>query len=199
MSLPSYFNRVRHLDSSRDELALLLFLQVPLRSREGRSAIQNMIRIYQEIPKVAYRPSLRPENGRCPEATCSLLMESFVTLSKSQPPNLVIMATCVLAKFRQPTDGIMSFSVERCILKSSMALQSYAFSATNRSPMMLNGKTTANNTSIITKSCQHNLIKSSIGTHLQLQLNTCFAFLIRNCLLPSGTSNTRTFITGRNT
>ena len=58
MSLPSFFNRVRRLDSPRDELASLLFLQVPLRSKEGRTAIRNMIRLYQENPKVAYRPSL---------------------------------------------------------------------------------------------------------------------------------------------
>ncbi|KAG9242200.1 hypothetical protein BJ878DRAFT_544482 [Calycina marina] len=78
MSLPSFFDRVRRLDSPRDELASLLFLQVPLRSTAGRSAIRNMIRMYQENPKVAYRPSLRPENGRCSEETCAVSMETFV-------------------------------------------------------------------------------------------------------------------------
>ena len=46
MSLLSFFNRVCRLDLPRDELALLLFLQVLLRSKEGRTAIRNIIRLY---------------------------------------------------------------------------------------------------------------------------------------------------------
>jgi hypothetical protein len=86
MSLPSWFNRIRRLDPARDKLASLLFLKVPLRSEEGRSAIRNMINLYKENPKVAYRPSLQPKNGHCPEATCALLMESFVIPPKTQLP-----------------------------------------------------------------------------------------------------------------
>lgn len=86
MSLPSFFNRIRRLDAARDKLASLLFLQVPLRSEEGHSAIRNMIHLYKENLKVAYRPSLQPKNGHCPEATCALSMESFVIPPKSQLP-----------------------------------------------------------------------------------------------------------------
>ncbi|KAJ4502326.1 hypothetical protein HRR76_005404 [Exophiala dermatitidis] len=75
-SLPSFFSRVRRLDPPRDRLASSLFLDVPLRSPEGRAALQDIITLYQENPKVAYRPSLRPENGRCPVSKCAVEMES---------------------------------------------------------------------------------------------------------------------------
>ena len=58
-SLPSFFNRVRRLDPPRDRL------DVPLRSPEGRAALQDMITLCKENPKMAYRSSLRPEIGRC--------------------------------------------------------------------------------------------------------------------------------------
>lgn len=58
MSRPSFFNRTRRLDPPRDRLALSLFLRVPLRSEEGRNALRDMIILYKENPKVAYRPSL---------------------------------------------------------------------------------------------------------------------------------------------
>jgi len=64
-SRPSFFNRIRRLDPPRDRLASTLFLCVPLRSKEGRSALRNMIKLYKGNPKVTYRPSLRPSNGRC--------------------------------------------------------------------------------------------------------------------------------------
>ncbi|KIW56900.1 hypothetical protein, variant [Exophiala xenobiotica] len=76
-SLPSFFGRVRRLDPPRDRLASSLFLDVPLRSPEGRAALQDMITLCQENPKVAYRPSLRPENGRCPVSTCAVEMGSI--------------------------------------------------------------------------------------------------------------------------
>ncbi|KAG9773168.1 hypothetical protein KCU88_g5872, partial [Aureobasidium melanogenum] len=75
-SLPSFFSRVRRLDPPRDRLASSLFLDVPLRSLEGRAALQDMITLCQENPKVAYRPSLRPENGRCPVSVCAVEMGS---------------------------------------------------------------------------------------------------------------------------
>lgn len=78
-SLPSFFSRVRRLDPPRDRLASSLFLDVPLRSPEGRAALQDMITLCQENPKVAYRPSLRPESGRCPVSTCAVEMERWVT------------------------------------------------------------------------------------------------------------------------
>ena len=80
-SLPSYFNRIRRLDPPRDRLASLLFLNLPLRTVQGRSALQDMITLCKENPPVAYRPSLRPEKGRCPVPQCARDMDRFVYLS----------------------------------------------------------------------------------------------------------------------
>lgn len=77
-SLPSYFSRIRRLDPPRDRLASSLFLSVPLRSPQGRSALQDMITLCQDNPRVAYRPSLRPEGGRCPRSRCAREMDRFV-------------------------------------------------------------------------------------------------------------------------
>ena len=74
-SLPSYFNRIRRLDPPRDQLASLLFLEAPLRSTEGRRALEDMIRLCRENPQVAYRPSLRPKAGRCPISGCAKEMD----------------------------------------------------------------------------------------------------------------------------
>ncbi|KIV87981.1 hypothetical protein PV10_09166 [Exophiala mesophila] len=76
-SLPSFFSRVRRLDPPRDRLASSLFLDVPLRSPEGRASLQDMITLCRENPKVAYRPSLRPENGLCPVSACAVEMGSL--------------------------------------------------------------------------------------------------------------------------
>jgi len=78
MSRLTFFDRIRHLDPSRDKLASLLFLEVPLRSPEGRAAIHNMITLYKENPRVAYRPSLKPKDGHCPVASCNRWIESYV-------------------------------------------------------------------------------------------------------------------------
>ena len=74
-SLPSYFNRIRRLDPPRDRLASLLFLEAPLRSLEGRRALEDMISLCRENPQVAYRPSLQPEDGRCPVSGCAKEMD----------------------------------------------------------------------------------------------------------------------------
>jgi hypothetical protein len=74
----SFFNRIRRLDPPRDRLASTLFLHVSLRSEEGRSALRDMIALYKDNPKVAYRPSLRPSHGHCPVATCAQEMDTFV-------------------------------------------------------------------------------------------------------------------------
>jgi hypothetical protein len=65
-SLPTYFNRIRRLDPRRDRLATSLFLEEPLRSVEGRRALEDMVSLCRENPQVAYRPSLRPDDGCCP-------------------------------------------------------------------------------------------------------------------------------------
>jgi hypothetical protein len=49
-SLSSYFKRIRRLDSRRDWLATSLFLEEPLRSVEGRRALEDMIRLCKENP-----------------------------------------------------------------------------------------------------------------------------------------------------
>lgn len=73
-SLPSFFGRICRLDPPRDRLASLLFLNVPLRSLDGRRALEDMITLCKENPVVAYRPSLRPEAGRCPVQSCAQKM-----------------------------------------------------------------------------------------------------------------------------
>ena len=79
-SLPSYFSRTRRLDPPRDRLAFSLFLNVPLRSEHGRSALQDMITLCEKNPRVAYRPCLQPENGHCPVTQCARDMNRFVYL-----------------------------------------------------------------------------------------------------------------------
>lgn len=79
-SLPSYFNRIRRLDPPRDRLASVLFLNVPLRSVQGRGALQDMITLCEKNPQVAYRPSLQPENGHCPVPQCARDIDRFVYL-----------------------------------------------------------------------------------------------------------------------
>ena len=74
-SLPNYFNRIRRLDPPRDRLASLLFVEAPLRSIEGRRALEDMISLCRENPQVAYRPSLRPKDGRCPVSGCAREMD----------------------------------------------------------------------------------------------------------------------------
>ena len=60
--LLSYFNRSRLLDPPRDQLASSLFIYVPLRTVQGRGALQDM---FEHNQPVAYRPSLGPEIGHC--------------------------------------------------------------------------------------------------------------------------------------
>ena len=86
-SLPCWFSRVRRLDPPRDRLAELLFLNVSLRSPEGRVALQDMITLCKENPKVAYRPSLRPVDGLCPTIMCGKEMDTYVCLDHCIPVN----------------------------------------------------------------------------------------------------------------
>jgi hypothetical protein len=74
-ALPGYFNRIRRLDPPRDRLAHTLFIDIPLRSDEGRSALHDFVTLCRENPKVAYRPSLQPKEGRCPVPTCAKEMD----------------------------------------------------------------------------------------------------------------------------
>jgi len=79
-SLPSFFNRIRRLDPSRDRLTSSLFLNVPLRSSQGRNALQDMITLCKDNLRVVYRSSLRPENRHCSISQCARQMNRFVYL-----------------------------------------------------------------------------------------------------------------------
>lgn len=173
-SLPSYFNRIRRLDPSRDRLASSLFLNVPLRSVQGRSALQDMITLCEDNPRVAYRPSLRPENGHCPVSQCAREMDWFVYFSflVSQ-----ILGCCRLANSTSfdstasvlPIDENIFTVATRATLKIDTALPSCAFSATNGSPVRPDGLSTVNVTSPISRCSQFNAIHSSfVGLSLLL-------------------------------
>jgi len=171
-NLPSYFNRIRRLDPPRDRLASLLFLNVPLRSVQGRSALQDMITLCIENPRVAYRPSLRPENGRCPVPQCARDMDRFVfSFLISQ-----MLGCCGLAD-QTPFDSTASvlaiggniFTVAtRATLKGNTALPSSVFSATNGSPVRPDGLSTVNAISPTSRRSQFNAIHLSSAELLLL-------------------------------
>lgn len=178
-SLPNYFNRIRRLDPPRDRLASLLFLNVPLRSVQGRSALQDMITLCKENPRVAYRPSLRPENGRCPVPQCAKDMNRFVYCSFliSQ-----ILGCCGLAD-QTPFDFIASvlaidgniFTVAtRATLKKNTALPSSVFNATNGSSVGPDGLSTVNAISPTLKRSQFNAIHL-FSAELLLLLGSVFS------------------------
>lgn len=100
-NLPCYFNRVRRLDPPRDMLAELLFLNVSLRSYEGRAALQAMITLCKENPKVAYRPSLRPKNGLCPAMGCGRDMTTYVCLYHSNSVQQALMIVSQYTRYRK--------------------------------------------------------------------------------------------------
>ena len=86
-SLPSFLDRIRRLDTPCDRLASSLFLNAPLRSAQGRSALQDMITSCVENRRVAYRPGLRPEETVCPATQCAREMDRVVYASFSSSPN----------------------------------------------------------------------------------------------------------------
>jgi len=67
----AFFNRVRHMMPERDRFARTLFRSVPLRSSEGRSALQDLIALYENDCRVAYQPGLKPVSGCCPVSSCA--------------------------------------------------------------------------------------------------------------------------------
>ncbi|KAH7317422.1 hypothetical protein BKA65DRAFT_600074 [Rhexocercosporidium sp. MPI-PUGE-AT-0058] len=67
----SFFDRVRHMMPERDRLARTLFLPVPLRSPEGRSALRDLITLYKDDCRVAYQLVPRPISGCCPVSSCA--------------------------------------------------------------------------------------------------------------------------------
>lgn len=174
--LPSYFNRIGRLDPPRDRLASLLFLDAPLRSIEGRTALQNMITLCKENPQVAYRSSLRPKSGHCPISRCAQDIDRFV--------HYVPLIQRVLADSRSSastllTGGITSIGATRNILKMNMSLPSFAFSVTNGSQLRLHDTSTVNITSTTWKRSQFNMILLSFAGPLLLRDNVSSVCLIR--------------------
>ncbi len=80
VSLPSYFNCICCLNPPCDKLASTLFLNIPLRSPQGQSALQNMITLCDSNPQVVYCSSLQPESGHCTASWCAWKMNEFVYL-----------------------------------------------------------------------------------------------------------------------
>ncbi len=173
-SLPSYFNRVRRLEPPRDRLASSLFLNVPLRSVQGRKALQDIITLCEENPRVAYRPSLRPENGHCPVPECAGDMDRFVYFSFLISQMLRCCGPADQKSFDSTASvlaigGNMFTVATRATLKGNTALPSSVFSATNGSLAGPDGLSTANATSPTLRRSQFNAIPlSSAGPLLLL-------------------------------
>jgi len=75
----SFFNRVRHMMPERDRLARTLLLPFPLRSSEGRAALEDLIALYRNDSRVAYQPVLRPVLGCCPVPRCEQKIQRLVS------------------------------------------------------------------------------------------------------------------------
>ncbi|KAF8862713.1 hypothetical protein BDZ45DRAFT_585016 [Acephala macrosclerotiorum] len=75
----SFFNRVRHMMPERDRLARTLSLPFPLRSPEGRAALEDLIALYRGDSRVAYQPVLRPVLGCCPVPSCEQGIQRLVS------------------------------------------------------------------------------------------------------------------------
>ena len=178
-SLPSYFNRIRRFDPPRDRLASSLFLNAPLRSVQGRSALQDMITLCEENPRVAYRPSSRPENGHCPVPQCARDMDRFVYFSflVSQILDCWCLADSMFFGFIGSTlligGNIFTVAI-RATLKRNTALPSFVFSATSGSPLRPDGLSTVNATSTTSTHSQFNATHLSSAGPLLPPGNVCF-------------------------
>ncbi|OJD24222.1 hypothetical protein ACJ73_04422 [Blastomyces percursus] len=73
----TWFDRVAHLMPERSRLSELLLLPVPLRSREGREALDLMIKICKQKRPVSDHPALKPDKGHCPD--CSISLDNLST------------------------------------------------------------------------------------------------------------------------
>jgi DNA-directed RNA polymerase len=71
----AWFKRVAHLMPERERLSSLLPMRVPLRSPEGRQAVDDMIAICRQKSPVSDHPALKPVEGRCPVAECPMEVE----------------------------------------------------------------------------------------------------------------------------
>ncbi|KAK3939116.1 hypothetical protein QBC46DRAFT_365016 [Diplogelasinospora grovesii] len=71
----SRFDRLRHMMPERDQLLNTLFCVAPLRSAAGISALKDLIALLKDPCRVAYQPTLRPTQGRCPVPNCAEELE----------------------------------------------------------------------------------------------------------------------------
>ncbi|KAK0707790.1 hypothetical protein B0H67DRAFT_495372 [Lasiosphaeris hirsuta] len=71
----SWFDRLRHMMPERERLSHALFSISPLRSPEGVSAIKDLLSLLKSNCRVAYQPSLRPRQGKCPVPHCGVDLE----------------------------------------------------------------------------------------------------------------------------
>src|ERR1700761_3366568 len=67
----SFFDRVRHIMEECSRLLSTLFCVALLRSIEGISAVDDLTTLLKNSCRVAYQPSLRPIQGRCPVPYCA--------------------------------------------------------------------------------------------------------------------------------
>ncbi|KPM33976.1 hypothetical protein AK830_g12599 [Neonectria ditissima] len=72
-----HFARIMNLLPERERLSHTLFSAVPLRSREGLSALQDLIALRTNPCHIAYQDKLRPSQGTCPVPSCDTDMESI--------------------------------------------------------------------------------------------------------------------------
>lgn len=71
----TYFARVRHLLDERNFLADALFLPAVIRSDKGIEIVKKLVSLCQRDCQLAYHPSMRPEDDRCPISSCSMPMD----------------------------------------------------------------------------------------------------------------------------
>ncbi|KAK2731143.1 hypothetical protein FQN57_003636 [Myotisia sp. PD_48] len=73
----TWFGRAAHIMPELKRLSHLLLLPTPLRSPEGRQAIEDMVALCRKKTVVSDHPALQPDNGRCPAAECRDPMASL--------------------------------------------------------------------------------------------------------------------------
>uniref|UniRef100_L7J0I7 Uncharacterized protein n=1 Tax=Pyricularia oryzae (strain P131) TaxID=1143193 RepID=L7J0I7_PYRO1 len=73
----SRFGRLKHMMLERRRLSNALFQVADLRSEIGISAIKDLYGLLKNDCQVAYQPSLRPIDGRCPRKECNVEIDSI--------------------------------------------------------------------------------------------------------------------------
>ncbi|TLD12489.1 uncharacterized protein PgNI_02763 [Pyricularia grisea] len=73
----SRFGRLRHMMLERRRLSNALFQVADLRSEIGISAIKDLYSLLKNDCQIAYQPSLRPINGKCPRKEYNVEIDSY--------------------------------------------------------------------------------------------------------------------------